>query len=120
MYLRPAKITYITDNVAVSENISSLLLRVRSHEVNADYRINFTPGQDLLSIMKDYGSLQQTLTFTTETADFGEFITTIDGVTADKSKEFWNFKINGKDAPVGVSAYKPNNTDNISFILTAF
>lgn len=66
--------------------------------------------RDLLTVthkvdFKNYGSL-------------GDFVTGIDGKTAD-SKHFWEFFINGKSSNVGASSYVLKNGDNIEWKLSA-
>ena len=46
--------------------------------------------------------------------DLGIFVQSIDGVKPKGSK-FWLFKVNGKGADVGVSAYKVKSGDKIEF-----
>lgn len=46
----------------------------------------------------------------------GKFVESIDGVKPD-SKHFWAFYLNGKQAEVGASAYKPVNGDTIEWKL---
>ncbi len=45
----------------------------------------------------------------------GEFVESINGVKADGKKEFWAFYLNGQQAQVGASDYKPKNGDVIEW-----
>ena len=53
-------------------------------------------------------------------SDFGSFVTSINGIEADSTKEFWSIKINGEDSLVGISQINPNENDVIQFILNQF
>lgn len=53
-------------------------------------------------------------------SDFGSFVTSINGIEADSTKEFWSIKINGEDSLVGISQINPNENDVIQFILNKF
>ncbi len=48
------------------------------------------------------------------------FVTAIDGVVADSTKEFWSFYVNGKQATVGAGSYTLKNNDTIEWKIEAF
>lgn len=56
---------------------------------------------------------------TTETSDFGEFVTGINGVEADPVVEFWGFYVNEEMAAVGASDYVAMEGDVIEWRLEA-
>ncbi len=58
--------------------------------------------------------------YTKTVSDFGSFVTSINDITADSTKEFWNIQINGVDSLVGISQINPNEGDIITFTLTQF
>jgi len=58
--------------------------------------------------------------YTKQVSDFGSFVTSINEISADPTKEFWSIKINGEDSLVGISQINPNENDLIQFILTQF
>lgn len=56
----------------------------------------------------------------TTTSDFGEFVTAINGVIADSTKEFWAFYVNGQMGSVGAGEYKAVSGDKIEWKLESF
>ncbi len=48
------------------------------------------------------------------------YITGINGVVADSTKEFWSFSINGEASMVGAGSYVTKNSDVIKWDLTTF
>jgi hypothetical protein len=58
----------------------------------------------------------------TESTGQGEssFITKINGVEANSSKEFWSFKVNGEMASVGAGSYTTKSSDIITWELSTF
>jgi len=56
----------------------------------------------------------------TESSDFGEFVTSIAGVAADSSSQFWAFYVNGELASVGAGDYQSATGDLIEWKLESF
>lgn len=58
----------------------------------------------------------------TESTGQGEssFITKINGVEANSSKEFWSFKVNGEMASVGAGSHTTKSSDTITWELSPF
>lgn len=52
----------------------------------------------------------------TETFDYGEMVSSINGVTANDS-QFWGFYVDGEMAPVGASEYTTKNGEEIKWLL---
>ncbi len=50
---------------------------------------------------------------------YGEFVTGLLGVKADSKKEYFNIKVDGKDATVGVSQLPLEDGKTYTFTLTA-
>lgn len=59
--------------------------------------------------------LQSLATVQTTQSSFGEFVTTINGITADGSKQFWSFYVNGSMANEGASTYQAKTGDKIEW-----
>jgi len=108
----------VTDNAVQTSNFQ-LMIEVQGKETK-NYSVVFTSGQTLDQILNNLASKDSTFSYTTQTASFGAFITTFNGTTADATKEFWSFKVNGEDSSVGISDFKPQNNDLIQFTLTSF
>lgn len=52
-------------------------------------------------------------------SEFGRYVTTVDGISADMSKsEWWKFTINGQDSITGVDSAPIKDGDKIEFIFT--
>jgi len=67
-------------------------------------------GQDALTILKASHTVE------TDMYDFGEMVTSIDGVAGDND-HFWSFYVNGQPATVGAQDYQTKSTDTISWRL---
>ncbi len=59
---------------------------------------------------------------TIEMTGIGEmaYVTTINNVKADSTKEYWQFIVNGKSASVGAGSYITKDSDSITWKLTTF
>lgn len=54
---------------------------------------------------------------TTESSTYGDYVTGIDGVKADSSKEYWAFYVNGEVANEGAGTYQTKSSDKIEWRL---
>jgi len=66
-------------------------------------------GKTALEILKSLAQVQ------TQNSSYGEFVTGINGVTADGAKQFWSFYVNGKLASEGAGTYKTTNGQKIEW-----
>lgn len=55
----------------------------------------------------------------TQDSAYGEFVTSINGVSADSSKEYWAFYVNGAYANEGAGTYKAKAGDSFEWKLEA-
>jgi hypothetical protein len=55
-----------------------------------------------------------------EYSGLGNFVTTINGIKADSTKEFWKFTVNGTESSVGIDQYQVKPGDKLGFELTSF
>ncbi len=55
-----------------------------------------------------------------ESSEFGEYVTAINGVKADSNSEFWAFYVNGEQAAVGADTYIAEEGDEFTWILESF
>lgn len=83
-------------------------------EDGAEIRYQGVVGQTALE------TLRNEIPVETETSDFGEFVTSINGVAADSSSEYWAFYVNGELASVGAGAYEAADGDMIEWKLESF
>src|ERR1700749_4078430 len=66
-------------------------------------------GKTALEILKSAAKVQ------TQSSSYGEFVTTINGVQADGTKQFWSFYVDCKMASEGASTYKTTNGQKIEW-----
>jgi len=105
------------ENYGKKENISKniqIVVYDESEKVIYDEKKE-TEKSILLDVLKSLEDLD----IETETGDYGEYIISIN----DKKQEnnyYWNYYINGKYAPVGVSSYKIKENDVYTFKLEKF
>ncbi len=74
----------------------------------------------LIETLKRYNSESSTFKLEYTQYDFGAFVTSLYGTTADSNTEFFSLQINGTESSVGVSDYKVQPGDKITFVLTKF
>lgn len=119
--LNPAKPGNVqtTDNAEISMQVSISVDPGYKSEAK-QYTATITQGVSMLALMQQLAAINNDFTFQTDNSNFGAYVTTINGVQADSSSEFWNLKINGVDSTVGISDLLPQATDNIIFTLTSF
>lgn len=67
-------------------------------------------GKTALELLKNGADVK------TQTFDYGEMVSSINGVTANES-QFWGFYVNGEMAPVGAGEYKTKNGEEIKWQL---
>lgn len=67
-------------------------------------------------LLKDKKGELQTVT---QKGQYGEFVSGLLGVNANSSKEYFNLKVDGKDATLGVSQLPLENGKTYTFTLTA-
>jgi len=61
--------------------------------------------------------LSSDFSFRTQSSSFGSYITSINGIEADSSKQYWSIAINGEDAMQGISDINPVDGDIITLTL---
>lgn len=88
-------------------------------EVESSYDIKFKDDETVLDLLNRL-TKEEDFTFELESFDFGDFVTVVNGIKADSTKEFWALKINDQDSMVGVSEAEVTAGDKIELVLTAF
>jgi len=61
--------------------------------------------------------LQNGADVTTESSSFGDFVTGINGLNSDSSKNYWSFYVNGAYAVEGAGTYKTTDGEKIEWRL---
>ncbi len=113
--------TELVENGVVSDNSISISILVPAGEMEpVNFSVKSDAGTNLADIMEQLALSNPEFTYEIESASFGDFITSINGVKADSNKEFWNIKVNGTDSTVGIKDLLPQANDVISFNLTSF
>lgn len=108
------------NNNAVQQPESSDQATDESAEQSTEEKVTFSEdgqtvtysgeeGKDALSILKEHTEVA------TDSSDFGEFVTSINGVAADPDTEFWAFYVNGELASEGAGTYQTKSTDTIEW-----
>lgn len=89
---------------------------IESAKIDKDftYKTDAAFMKDLLEEKKDE------LQAVTETGSYGLFLTGLMGVEADETKEYYNIKIDGVDATVGISELPVENGKTYTFTLMGF
>jgi hypothetical protein len=87
---------------------------------SATYTVQQYEAINALDLLRKLQTENSAFTFATEAFATGEFVTTINGVVADKTKEFWEIKVNGEPAQVGISELQLKTTDTLEFNLVGF
>ena len=83
--------------------------------INRSFRY-ITNSSTLAQLLKEK---QTELKTETKSSQYGDFVNGLLGVEADASKEYFNIKIDGKDASVGVSQLPVEDGKTYTFTLTA-
>lgn len=110
-----------SDQTSVSQNQTLAIKVVSAASLEKDYSYDFNL-QNTDSLLTVFNTLDSSSDeFSVEYTDFsfGKMITTVNGYTT-KDNEFWNIKINGADAQVGISELKIAPGDKVELILTSF
>jgi hypothetical protein len=79
---------------------------------SADKKTVSYEGQTGKTALETLKSLAQVKT---QSSSYGDFVTSINGVAADGSKQFWSFYVNGKLASEGAGTYKTTNGQKIEW-----
>ncbi len=85
--------------------------------VSEDGRTVSHDGQEGIAVLDTTRSLADV---GTKDSDFGEFITSINGLSADANNEYWAFYVNGNLASEGAGTYKAVKGDRVEWKLEAF
>lgn len=95
-------------------NVSSSTATTKVVKISADKKTVSYDGQSgktALELLKSLTSVE------TQSSAYGDFVTTINGLAADSSKEYWSFYVNGAYASEGAGTYKTSDTDKIQWKL---
>jgi hypothetical protein len=109
----------------ITNNANIVQLPAQAEDVAVTSGIQISPDGKLVSYQGIAGETAlatlKKLTATKTTIDsFGEFVTSINGLAADSSKEFWAFYVNAQQAPVGAGSYASAQNDKIEWKLESF
>jgi hypothetical protein len=82
---------------------------------NAVYETKHVESETALDLLKRLDAESDTFTLGTKEYSFGTMVVSINGYEPDSSKQFWSFEVNGNMSSEGVSAYKIQKDDSITF-----
>lgn len=97
---------------SATSNISKLIVTVEESETFEIYLDREVTASEFINMIN-----MNNETFFYETKEFeglGEYIFSIKGKEADDN-HFWAFKVNGQDAPAGISTYTVKPGDSVEF-----
>jgi hypothetical protein len=84
------------------------------------YELKFTSGDTLTDGLQKLAATNSTFTYQATSGQYGNFLNTVDGVTADSTREFWNIKVNGNDSDLGMDSLKLNEGEQLQLMLVNF
>lgn len=104
-------VSYLADYVQLEVNING---------TQSVSNANIKKDEPLIETLKRYDTENTAFKLEYTQYDFGAFVTSLYGTTADSNTEFFSLQINGAESSVGVSDYKVQPGDKITFVLTKF
>jgi hypothetical protein len=85
-----------------------------------DYVLKYVEGEKGIEFLRRLSKENSDFSFATKSYSFGEMIMTVNSKQADSTKEFWELKVNGKQAEVGISDLILKSGDALEFNLVEF
>lgn len=112
-----------TDNSEVkggntAEVTDQINVRVDVKSKQSSYVADYKEGETAFELIKRIDEKYADFSFEYSNSDYGVFITSMNGYKPDSAKEFWEFKINGSSASVGVGSYTVQKNDAFEFVVT--
>jgi hypothetical protein len=100
----------------ISQNSTTEPATVTTENVEQDLNLTISDdGRELsyqgVEAETPLETLRRLADIETETFDFGEFVTSINGVAANPETEFWSYTINGEEAQIGSGEYLAQDGD---------
>lgn len=84
-----------------------------------EYSYSIESSDKLINIIENIDAENDDFSIGYKEYDFGKMVETINGYTV-QGNEFWNIKVNGEDAQVGISDLVVNRGDTVEFFLSTF
>ena len=106
--------TFSSNQTNIAGNIT---LKVSEKTYSLKYESNEKGINFLRRLMKEN---PDNFSFATKAYSFGEMILTVNSKQADETKEFWELKVNGKQAEFGISDLVLKDGDALEFNLVEF
>ena len=100
-----------------SEDAISIKISTNSAE-DEQYALQYKESETVINFLNRLSNSNTNFKFQTESFSFGDMNISINDITPDTNKQFWAFKVNGKDSDVGVSQYIIQKNDLLEFSLT--
>jgi len=107
-----------SQNDYLSQTLAIRVIQTASLEKNYNYDFNLHQTDSLLDLFNTLDFTSNEFSVVCKDFDFGKMITTVNGYTANNN-EFWNLKLNGQDAQVGISELVVKPGDKVELILTS-
>lgn len=84
-----------------------------------EYSYSIESSDKLINIIENIDAENVDFSIGYKEYDFGMMVETINGYTV-QGNEFWNIKVNGEDAQVGISDLVVNRGDTVEIFLSTF
>lgn len=91
-------------------------------DINGDrneYSYSIESSDKLINIIDRIDAENEDFSIGYKEFDFGKMVETINGYTV-QGNEFWNIKVNGEDAQLGISDLEVNRGDGVEFSISTF
>lgn len=87
----------------------------------SSYTTGFIDGDTIFEFLKRYDLESEDFSFEYDSFEgLGEYVTSLNGETANPEREFWSLEVNEKESQVGISDYDLIEGDKITFTLINF
>jgi len=108
-----------TKNVADQSDITKdkVIVTIKTDIDTSFYPVEYKVDETVFSLLKRLDQENENFSIEYKEYDFGIFITSINKIVPDQNTEFWKFFINDTESQVGVSDYKVQKGDKITFSL---
>lgn len=105
---------FLAPKAQIGSKAVTIQVVIPAKNVNRSFHYQ-TKQKYVSDLLKEH---QADLQVTTQQSSYGDFVSGMLGITADAKKEFFNIKVNGKDATVGVSQLPVENGKTYTFTMT--
>lgn len=110
---------HLDNNGVASAQTETARLAVEYFGTGVEYDLRFAPNEPALIALNRLAQQNPDFDLVTDTLSFGEFITAVNGITAEPNVEYWQILINNEPAQLGISELTLQNGDVMQLELTS-